>query len=280
MIYAIGVFALVGAALWLATRRGANLAATHARRLQAALRQPPAAPALVLTEQDIAHLPAPVQRYLRVSGSIGLPRIRNLKILFDAEMFRKAGQAAIRGPAEQFDRFDRPRRLFFMRTRMFGLPVAVLHDYDDTRASMVVRIASLFNVVNAHGDALARTETVTVLNDLCLFAPSWLTDPRLDWRPIDSQSAGVSLTLGPHRVSATLVFDESGDLVNFSSEDRGALQSDGSLRLFRWSTPVSQYREFVGRRVATWGEAIWHYPEGDFVYGRFALREIRFDVTP
>jgi hypothetical protein len=276
---AIAGLALLAIVLLVATRPGANLAATYAGRLQAALRQAPALP-LVLTEQDIEHLPAPVQRYLRVTGSIGLPRIRNLKILFDAEMFRKAGQAAMRGPAEQFDCFDPPRRLFFMRTRMFGLPVAVLHDYENTGASMVVRIASLFNMVDARGDALARTETVTLLNDLCVFAPSCLTDPQLSWRPIDNQRAEVSFTQGPHRVGATLVFDASGELINFISEDRGALQGDGSLRLVRWSTPVSEYREFAGRRVATRGEAIWHYPEGDFAYGRFALREIRFDVTP
>jgi hypothetical protein len=39
------------------------------------------------------------------------------------------------------------------------------------------------------------------------------------------------------------------------------------------------YRDFGGRRVATQGEAIWHYPEGDFVYGRFTLKTINFDIT-
>jgi hypothetical protein len=183
------------------------------------------------------------------------------------------------GPAEQFDCFDPPERLFFMQSRMYGLPVAVLHHYEGIRASMRVRVASLFNVVDAHGDELARTETVTLLNDLCFLAPCWLADERLTWRQINDFQTEVVFTNGPHRVSAILVFDDAGDLANFISQDRGVLESDGSLKNFRWSTPMQAYREFDGRRVATQGTAIWHYPEGDFVYGRFTLKAIHFDVT-
>jgi hypothetical protein len=32
------------------------------------------------------------------------------------------------------------------------------------------------------------------------------------------------------------------------------------------------YHEFDGQRVATEGDAIWHYPEGEFVYGRMKLK--------
>jgi hypothetical protein len=37
------------------------------------------------------------------------------------------------GLAHQIDVLDPPRRLFFMTTRMKGLPVAVLHDYTPKR---------------------------------------------------------------------------------------------------------------------------------------------------
>lgn len=137
---------------------------------------------------------------------------------------------------------------------------------------MVVRIASLFNVVDIHSDELARTETVTLLDDLAFFAPARLADPRLEWRSVDNRRADVTFTNGPHKVTASLWFNDAGDLVNFTSEDRGALQDDGSLKYTRWSTPMGAYREFDGQRVATEGEAIWHYPEGEFIYGRMTLK--------
>jgi hypothetical protein len=34
---------------------------------------------------------------------------------------------------------------------------------------------------------------------------------------------------------------------------------------------MRNYQGFDGRRYTTEGEAIWHYPEGDFVYGKFKL---------
>lgn len=180
----------------------------------------------------------------------------------------------------QIDRFDLPRRLFFMRTRMAGLPVAVLHDYRGAQASMQVRLASLVEVVDLRGEALARAETVTLLNDLCCFASAWLVDARMAWRPVDEHRCAVDFTQGGHRVSAELEFDDAGELVNFHSDDRGALQKDGSLRALHWSTPLRAYREFDGRRVATQGEAVYRYPEGDFVYGRFELKRIQFDTAP
>jgi hypothetical protein len=36
-------------------------------------------------------------------------------------------------------------------------------------------------------------------------------------------------------------------------------------------------REFQGHCVPTRGEAVWYRPEGEFIYGRFLLRSIRFD---
>jgi hypothetical protein len=254
---------------------GAEFTLRRAEMLATASATPP-----LLTEALIAPLPAPVQRYLRVCGWLGRPLPRSVQVDFDATMFSKPGADGMRGPAVQIDRFDLPRRLFFMRTRMVGLPVEVLHDYRGEHASMQVRLASLFDVVNLQGDALARAETVTLLNDLCFFAPAWLVDARLAWRSIDAQRCAVDLTQGAHRVSAELEFNDAGELVNFHSDDRGALQKDGSLRLLHWSTPLRDYREFDGRRVATAGETVYRYPEGDFAYGRFVLKQIHFDLAP
>ena len=274
----LGLSALIALALWwLASRRGSDLAADFEQGRIETLAQA-AEPPPVLTEALIAPLPAPVQRYLRLSGALGKVQPRSVALRYEVEMFSKPGATGMRGPALQIDRFDLPRRLFFMKTRMAGLPVAVLHDYSAAQVSMRVRLASLFDVVNLQGEALARTETVTLLNDLCFFAPAWLIDARLTWTAIDDQHCAVSFTQGPHRVQAELDFNDAGELVNFHSDDRGALQKDGSLRLLPWSTPMCDYREFDGRRIATRGEAIWAYPEGDFVYGRLVVTQVQFDA--
>ncbi|MDO9074538.1 MAG: hypothetical protein Q7U73_14850 [Rubrivivax sp.] len=269
---------VVGGIVVVHLRRGRDLGAEYRRRRTAMLSAAADSPPL-LTEAMILPLPPPVQRYLRVCGWLGKPLPRSVQVHFDATMFSRPGAAGMRGPAVQLDRFDLPRRLFFMQTRMSGLPVAVLHDYTGMQASMRVRVLSLFDVVRVQGDALARAETVTLLNDLCFFAPAWLADARMAWAPFDDHRCTVAFTQGPHRVTAELVFNDAGELVNFHADDRGALQKDGSLRRLRWSTPMRDYREFDGRRVATRGEAVYAYPEGDSAYGRFVLEGIHFDFA-
>ena len=218
-------------------------------------------------------MPPPVRRYITLTGSIGRPVVTEITVQFEATMFDAPGAPGMTGPIEQYERFDLPRRLFLMTTRMKGLPVAVLHDFNRDRATMQVRLAGLVNVVDVGGPELTRTESVTILNDLCFFAPSRLIDPRLTWTPIDDTRARVSFALGPNTVSAELIFNEEGELVDFASDDRGMLEKDGSLRVQRWTTPLSTYRDFGGWHLASEGDAIWHMPEGPFTYGHMRLTQ-------
>jgi hypothetical protein len=255
-------------------RPGADLRAEFDRRR---LSLSSGASPVVLTEADIAGLPAPVQKYIRRSGAVGKPRVTSVHTMFDATLFSAPGSAGMSGPAHQIDFVDPPRRLFFMQTRMYGLPVAVLHDYDGGKATMQVRLARLFNVVDLSGPELSKAETVTVLNDLAAYAPSALMGPQFVWKAIDDTQAAVAFRNGPHSVSATLKFNADGDLVGFFSSDRGELQKDGTLKLLPWSTPLSDYREFQGRRAPAKGEAVYHRPDGPFAYGWFAVTDIRFN---
>lgn len=89
--------------------------------------------------------------------------------------------------------------------------------------------------------------------------------------------ARVIFTLGANSVTADLIFNAEGELVDFVSEDRGMLEKDGTLRILRWTTPMGGYRDVGGWRLATEGEAIWHLPEGPFTYGR--MRLVSYDAT-
>jgi len=232
----------------------------------------------MLTESDIEHLPAPARKYVICSGAVGKDRPQNMRIAFEAEMIRKPGAKPMKATSEQYNFYGNYSRLFLMKAREFRIPFHALHIYRNQEATFKVRIANLFNIVNVSGEVLTTAETVTLLNDMCIFAPGNFYDKRLSWKEIDSLSCEVTMVNGKYKVSAILYFNEKGELINFVSDDRYALQNDGTLRRARWSTPVSDYKEFDGRKIPAYGETIWNYPEGDFTYGTFRLKNIAYNI--
>jgi len=233
----------------------------------------------VISDKEIAHLPDCVKKYLVYTGAIGKSKPQNVFIEFDADMYRKPGDKPMKSHSVQYNFYGEYSRLFLMKAGKMGIPFRAMHIYRNHQASFQVKVAGLFKVVDIKGEELTKAETVTLLNDMCIFAPGSLMDTRLTWEEIDSLSTKVTLTNGKYVVSAILYFNETGELINFISDDRYALQDDGTMKKFRWSTPVSAYKEFEGRKIPTVGKTIWHYPEGDFTYGVFTLKSIKYNVS-
>jgi hypothetical protein len=239
--------------------------------------QPPRSPGRPLTPDDLTGLPAPVRRYIERSGAVGRPRPQTMRVEMDAAMYRAPGGPPMPSRVVQYTFFDQPARLFLMDSRMFGVPVRALHVYRGAGATFTVRVASLLTIVDQRGPEISAAETVTVLNDLCLMAPGALVDQRLAWEAVDDRTATVTFTNGPHRVSATLRFNDRDELVDFESDDRPD-SSSGRFIPRRWSTPVDTYGDLGGLRLVTRGRAVYERPDGPFAYGEFTLRSLEYDV--
>ena len=228
----------------------------------------------LLTETDIAILPTPVQKYIRYTGAVNKPKLKNMKIVFDGEM-RDKGKDFFKFISVQYNFFDDPARLFFMKAKMYGITLPGYHCYQNATATMQIKLLGLFNVVNVKGSEMTKAETVTVFNDMCLMAPATMIDKRIEWKPIDSLSAKATFTNGVNKINAILYFNEQGQLINFISDDRYAVNE---MKQYRFSTPVKEYIQMSERNIWKYGEAIWHYPDGKFVYGKFTLKSIEYNL--
>lgn len=246
-----------------------GLHAEYERRAAMTLEGRQGQPASVITEADLTPLPAPVQRYLRYVGVVGQPRVQSFVVRMTGRIRSAADAPWMPFRAEQHSSFNPPRRYFFMQATRSGLPLDGLHAYDDG-ATMRVKLLSMFPVVDLKGPVLTRTETVTVLNDMAIMAPAALIDPAIRWRQIDDQHVEAIYTQGQNEVRAVLVFDATGALANFWSDDRPALAEDGvTLQPQRWSTPVGAYRSQGVYRLASRGEARYAAPSGEYAYAAF-----------
>jgi hypothetical protein len=236
-------------------------------------------PPVPVTEADLAPLPVLVQRYLRFAGVVGQPLVHNYRVRFIGRIRSAADAPWMEFTAEQVSFSNRPKRLFLMDARMKGLPVDVFHSYIDADARMQVKLLSLYPMVDSSGFDFTTAETVTLFNDMCILAPATLISPAITWRVIDSESVEGTFTHFNHTISAVLHFDDSGALVNFSSEDRPRLAPDGkTLMRERWSNPLTGYRAYGPFRLASHGDARYAPASGEFTYGEFDLQAIEYNV--
>jgi Family of unknown function (DUF6544) len=237
-------------------------------------------PAATIADADLAPLPLPVQRYLRASGVVGQPRVRNYRVRMHGRIRSGPDAGWMPLAAEQYNVVDEPARFFYLSAAMLAVPVQGYHRYVGASASMTVKAAALVPVADASGPEMTQSETVTLFNDMCVMAPATLIDPAIAWEPVDACTARAAFTNAGHTIRAELTFNDAGELTNFWSDDRYQTAPDGrGVRRVRWSTPLRAYRAFGPIRLASGGEARWHEAEREYTYIELTFDDIRYNVT-
>ncbi len=232
----------------------------------------------ILTEKDIVHLPAVVQKYLHYTKSVGQPKVKNFRAEFVGGMRGKPDDKYMQMQSVQYNFFQKPSRYFYMEASKMGLPATGLHIYRNETATFEVKMLNWLNVVDAKGDKMNRAETVTLFNDMCFIAPATLIDSRITWEVINESTVKGIYTNGNNSISALLYFNEKGELINFISNDR--YETDGKIYTSSpWATPVEDYK-MAGRYLLP-GKAklIYQKPDGDFTYGELEYKSVTYNLT-
>lgn len=230
----------------------------------------------IIIEEDLLGLPAVVQNYLRYVGVVGKKKISQFVIEVDGEMRLDKEKDWAPVKADQTTFINKGTRLFYMMMNYKRIPINGLHHFEKGEASMVVKLLDLIKVMDNRGEVMNKAETVTFFNDLCIFAPSALIDANITWEEVDELSVKAHYGNEGITVSAELFFNKEGQLINFISNDRCEVYSEDDYEQIRWSTPVSSYKNFNGYNLASIGEAIWHYEDGDFSYIKLNIKNVHY----
>lgn len=231
----------------------------------------------LVTDADISTLPSLYQQYLRRSGAVGRPHVYNVRVEFDAQMRSSATAPWMPATATQYEFFSPPARLFYMKASRGFIPMDIWHRYIDSAATFQVRVAGLIPMVNQFGPVLTSAETVTMMNDIVVFAPAAVLDLPFHWETTGPHTLRATFSNAGNVVGATLTFDAAGDLVRFVSDDRWQAKPPSTLNV-PWATPISDYAVVDGIRIGTHGEANWIAAAGEWTYGRFDIRAIAYNV--
>jgi hypothetical protein len=248
------------------------------KKTQEYVRQARQANSEIITEADLAPLPEPVQRYLRYARVIGKPRVKCVKVRQNGLMRTSPTQKWMTVEAVQYTTLAGPlSRTWYARIKTGPLTLLTGYDrYDNGVGHMLIRLLSMFPVVDVRGLEVDMSALIIFINDMAMWPTAFLSD-YIHWEPLDAMTARAQVTLHGKQFSAVLQFNALGELVNFITEDRYLSVGKG-YRQAKWSTPLRRYREVNNLYIPTEGSAIWHLPEGEFPYIQVTIGEVRYDT--
>jgi hypothetical protein len=231
--------------------------------------------ASAVTEDDLAGLPAPVQRYLRYSDVIGKPWVSTVRLKYTGK-FRMAPDRPWMGvDVTQFYTTNPPGFLWKARFSMAGVPFMWATDtYKNGQSHMLGRLAGLFTVVDGRGEEINQGTMVRYLQEMAWFPAAYLGD-NITWQAVDDHAADVTLHDSGRSVTGRMYFDDLGRMLNFAAERYG--EFNGKSMMKTWTTPMTEYAEINGMNLPVAGRGVWLLPPADFAYIQVRVQEIVYN---
>lgn len=246
---------------------------TQLPQTQAGMERSTASP--LITEADLARLPAVVQRYLNYTGVIGTPRIETVRLKYRGAFRTGAEKPWMPIEATQYYTTNPPGFLWKARFKFAGLPFMFANDvYKAGNSHMQGKLAGLFTVVDGQGDEINQGSMVRYLQEMTWFPSAYLGE-NITWVAVSDHAADVTFQDQGMQVTGRMYFDDDGRLLTFTAQRYG--QFDGKYLVRTWATPMTEFGVFNGLRVPIAGIGVWQLPEGDLPYVKVRVTRIEYN---
>lgn len=186
-----------------------------------------AAPSAVPTAQQLAELPAPVQRYIAFTFRGTIPRLSHVDIEMTGQFRRPRTTTFTPTEATQMLAAATPALAFAATTPI--LPGVWARAYDafvDGRMVMKAKILSAVAVVDEPASsALDRISLQRWLLESPLYPVALLPGGVVQWQAVDAQHARATASFGGMTASLLATFGDDGRLLRFDAETDGDLRT-------------------------------------------------------
>jgi hypothetical protein len=231
----------------------------------------------IITESQLANLPAPVQKWLRTTHIIGKPEIFNAHVKQQALLKMKPEQKEWhKAEAVQLTTADAPAFVWSLEMNMSPFVKIKGRDkYNDGRGEMLIKLYSLFPIVNEKGPKMDEGTLQRYLGEL-VWLPSLALSPYITWEAVDEYAANATMSYQGVTGSGTFYFNENGDFERFVALRYMGNEKDA--RKYPWEITVDEYGVFEGIRVPSRMKATWHLDDGEWTWLKLVIADIRYNI--
>ncbi len=233
---------------------------------------------ILVSEDDLKNLPAPVFKWIHTTGILHKPKIQSGRVVQFAKMKMKPEQKEwYRAEALQYTTTEVPAFIWTVDLRMMpGVLIKGRDKFENGAGEMLIKMNSLVNIVNEKGDKMNEGTLQRFLGELVWF-PSLALSPYIEWEAIDDNSAKATLTYNGTTGSGNFYFNEQGDFVKFIAMRYQGNEPDS--KTYPWVLTVDEYGIFEEIKVPTRMKATWELEEGNWTWLDLEIRDIQYNVN-
>lgn len=158
-----------------------------------------------------------------------------------------------------------PARFAFIDSSLYGIPFQGLDSFINGEGGMKGVVAKNITLFNQRGEEMNKAALVTWLAEI-IFMPSQLLSGDVDIKEIDKNTVGVSITYDNIKASGIYKFLDSGELVEFTTDDRALIYNDGRLEHRKWSALYEDYKNNDDLLLPNRLKSKWHFDNEDIIY--------------
>jgi hypothetical protein len=219
-------------------------------------------------ENILEKVPEPVQRYFRHILKEGQPIISYVRLTHDGQFKSGLDKKWVNITGEQYFSTEKPGYIWKGTTAMFTARDFYISD----RGGLIATIFSLFNVVNASGASFDQGELLRWLAESVWYPTNLLPSERLQWTPVDSNSAKFTFKYKELSLLFLVRFNELGEIVEMETK-----RNMDETRVETWICKMYNYQLINNIKVPVLCEAMWRLQTGDVSYAKFRVTKIDYD---
>lgn len=219
---------------------------------------------------ELEDLPEPVKRYFKHVLKDGQPYISYVRMTHDGLFKTGLDKDWIDIKGEQYATTEKPAFIWKGTTSVF-----IARDmYISDKGRLIVSLLSLYNVVDGKGEHYDQGELLRWLGESILYPTNFLPSERLQWLPIDAQTAKLTFNYKGLSLFFIITFNEIGEITEMETK-----RYMDEKNLETWVIKSSNYKEMNNVMIPTSFDVLWRLGKGDFSYAKFNITKIEYGIA-